>query len=130
LKLKNVEFRGLLPKREIPTVIGEADACLAVLKKMDVLKYGINPNKLFDYLASGRPILFGIESRNNPVAEAGAGLSVPAEDPGALSDAIIKLITMERQKRKEMGDNGLRYVSKHFDINILADRLESMFLGK
>lgn len=129
MKLGNVEFRGLLPKSKIPSALGGADACIAVLRKMNVLKYGINPNKLFDYLASGRPILFAIESRNNPVAEAGAGLSVPAEDPEALSDAIIKLIAMQKQVRKEMGDNGFKYVSKHFDINILADRLENVFLG-
>jgi len=129
MRLENVEFRGLSPKREIPIALGEADACIAVIKKINVLKYGINPNKLFDYFASGRPIIFAINSINNPVADAQAGISVPAEDPEALSQAIIKLLNMERHARKEMGDNGLRYLSKHFDINMLADKLETIFLG-
>lgn len=126
LNLSNVQFRDLIPKREIPKAIGEADACIAVIRRLPVLKYGINPNKLFDYMASGRPILFAIDSRYNPVADADAGITVPAEDADALSEAITKLIMMTPEERKRMGRNGFNYIKNHFDINIISAKLETL----
>jgi len=127
--LTNIEFKGLLPKRAIPEATGEADVCIAILKNMDVLKYGINPNKLFDYLASGRPIIFAIKSVNNPVEDAGAGISIPPQDPQALARAIEEMIEMTPGERKTMGDNGLWYMRENYEINVLAKRLERVYMG-
>ena len=86
LGLQNVEFRGLVPKREVFKVLSEADAQVYSFRKLPLLKYGVSPVKIFDYLASGRPILYAVEGTNNPVAEAGSGITIPPENPAALAE--------------------------------------------
>jgi len=124
LSLKNVCFRGLVPKSELATVMGDADAFVFSLAKSPLYKYGISLNKMCDYLASGRPILFAGDSSYNPIRDAQAGINVPPEDPVALSAAIDKLISLTPEQRVQMGRNGLTYFKKHHDIRVLADRLE------
>jgi glycosyltransferase involved in cell wall biosynthesis len=75
----------------------------------------------------GRPIIFAINSRNNPVADAGAGLSVAAESPQALADAIISLTQMPHELRSEMGSRGREFVLNEFDYAGIARRLETLF---
>ena len=124
--LHNTEFREMVPKSEILKVMGEADAFIWGVKDIPLLQYGISTNKLCDYLASGRPILFAGNPKKNPVEEARAGITVPPENPEALAEAITQLVAMKPEERIQMGKNGLEYVKKHHDIRVLADRLEGL----
>lgn len=127
--LRNVEFRPLVPKAEIGKVMNEASACLHHIRDLPLLKYGMSSNKLFDYMAAGRPVIFACNSSNNPVKEAGAGLSVPAENPEALAQAILELAALSPEQRMQLGRNGRAYVERHHNIKILAERLESVCLS-
>jgi glycosyltransferase involved in cell wall biosynthesis len=129
LSLENVEFRGLVPKTEVARVMASADAFVFSLANSPLYKYGISLNKMCDYLASGRPILFAGDSAYNPIRDARAGISVPAENPKALSDAIDHLRSLTPYERMRMGQNGLEHFKKHHDIRILADRLEHVLLS-
>ena len=129
LSLENVEFRGLVPKTDVARVMASADAFIFSLANPPLYKYGISLNKMCDYLASGRPILFAGDSTYNPIRDAGAGISVPAEDPTALSEAIDDLTSRTPEERVRMGQNGLEHFKKHHDIRILADRLEQVLLS-
>jgi len=126
LKLKNVEFREPVKKNEVSRVLQESDALVLNLERVEVFKYGISPNKLFDYMASGRPILFSVSSINNPVDEANCGFTVPPRDPKALAEAIIKLYKISPEEREEMGRRGREYVEKFHSIPILVDKLEKV----
>jgi glycosyltransferase involved in cell wall biosynthesis len=127
--INNVEFYDTIPKDQLYKKIGTADAFIFCFKGLPLFKYGISPNKLFDYLASGRPILFSCSAEaNNLVEEAKAGISVPPQDPEALANAVIELINLNPEKRIEMGENGLEYVKKYYDIRVLADKLEEILL--
>ena len=125
LGLQNVEFRGLVPKRELFKVLGEADALVYCFRRLPLLKYGVSPVKVFDYLASGRPVLYAVDGSNNPVAEAGAGITISPEDPMALAKAVKKLVSMGPEARIRMGSQGLEFVKRYHSIGALADRLES-----
>jgi glycosyltransferase involved in cell wall biosynthesis len=124
--LQNTEFRGLVPKTEVVRVMAEADAFIFSLTDSPLYKYGISLNKMCDYLASGRPILFAGDSTYNPIRDAGAGISVPPEDATALSEAIDQLTSLTAEERVRMGQNGLKHFNKYHDIRILADRLEGI----
>lgn len=126
MNLHNVEFRDLVPKKDIFKVMREADAFISIIKNLPVLRFGISSNKLNDYLASGRPILFAVDASNNPVDEANAGITVPPENPKALAQAITELVGMRPEERVQMGKNGLEYVKKYHDIKVLADKLETL----
>ena len=126
LALTNTVFREPVPKRSIPVVLAEADALAFILRDIGVFRYGISSNKLFDYLASGRPVLFACEAANNIVDEADSGLSVPPGDPTALAAAIIDLSLMSPERRGAMGHNGRAYVEQNHDYAMLARRLASV----
>jgi glycosyltransferase involved in cell wall biosynthesis len=130
LHLRNVEFRGLVPKTKLAEVMSEADAFVFSLQKLRLYEYGISLNKMCDYLASGRPILFAGEASYNPIRDAHAGLSVPPEDPLALADAVQHLMSLTAVERVKMGQNGFRHLKQYHDIRVLADRLELTLAGE
>ncbi len=114
LGLSNLTFTGARPKAEMPQFLGAADACVATLADFPVLRTTY-PNKVFDYLAAGRPIVLGIEGVIREVMEAArCGIGVPHSDPAALAEAVLQLQSNPEQARK-MGRAGREYVVEHFD---------------
>lgn len=61
-KLANVTFIDPIPKKQIQSMLQRFNACYIGLSQEPLFKYGVSPNKLFDYLVSGRPIIYAIES--------------------------------------------------------------------
>lgn len=126
LELESVTFEKAIPKSEVPSTIATADILVANLLDLGIYKYGISLNKLFDYLAAQRPIVFGCAARNNPVAEAGAGTTVPPEDPFAMAEAIRKLVDLSPEERSEIGRRGRVYVEKNHSYQFLANKLNEI----
>jgi glycosyltransferase involved in cell wall biosynthesis len=127
MELRNVEFRPSVPKREVGRVMGEADAFIYGLRDLPLYRFGISLNKLTDYLAAGRPIVFFGRSSYDPVRDAEAGFSVPPGDTKGLAGAIEQLVALTPQERMEMGERGRRYLLEHHNIPGLADRLLEVF---
>src|SRR6185437_14060496 len=127
--LRDVEFPGLVPKKDIARWMNQADAFLVSLKNVPLLKYGISLNKVCDYLASGRPTIFAGTPGYDPVQHANAGISVPGEDPEALADGIQQLLALTPDERVQMGRNGREYVARVHGLDVVAGRLESVLLG-
>jgi glycosyltransferase involved in cell wall biosynthesis len=128
LGLRNVEFHDPVPKTEVPKILHIADATVFILNDLPLYRYGISVNKLFDYLAAGKPLILAGRPANNPVEEARCGLTVPPRDPEALAEAVIKLYEMPQEEREAMGRRGREYVEEHHDIRKLAQRLEEVLL--
>jgi glycosyltransferase involved in cell wall biosynthesis len=123
LGLDNVRFPDPVPKSKIGTVMSQADAFIYALHDLPLYRYGVSLNKLTDYLAGGRPIIFSGRSAYDPVAEIGAGYSLPPDDPVAVADAIEKLFSLTPRERIEMGKKGREYVTEFHNIPKLAARL-------
>jgi glycosyltransferase involved in cell wall biosynthesis len=82
------------------------------------------PNKVFDYMAAGRPVILAIDGEIRSVVEAaGCGIFVQPGNPAALADVMCKLAA-DRPVAKEMGLNGRKYLEEHFNRNLIADTLE------
>ena len=71
---------------------------------------------------AAKPIIYAIEAGNNPVKEAGCGISVPPEDPEAIADAIRQLAGMSQSERYNMGQRGRDYVLQNHDYRVIARR--------
>lgn len=123
LELTSVYFEDPVAKASIPALAAEADAFVFNLVDVAVFKYGISSNKLFDYMAAGRPIIMASAAANDPVAEAGAGLTVKPENPQQLADAIVTLALMPHADRVRMGGAARAHVETHYDFDMLARRL-------
>lgn len=122
--VQNVFFYGALPKTEALKMIKGADVLYFSLTDSPVFRYGISSNKLFDYLSAGKPILFASNSGNNPVQETGAGITVAAENPGAVAEGVQIFLEMTETERLAMGSRGRVYMEIHHDTKQLAERLE------
>jgi glycosyltransferase involved in cell wall biosynthesis len=127
--LTNVEFRPAVPKGEIPGVLARADVLAITWLDRPLYRHGISPNKLFDYFASGRPVVMALSSEHDPVSAAGAGLTVPAEDVFALAAAIGRLRDMPASERDALGASGRAFVARHHDIGELAKTLAGALEG-
>ena len=102
LKLRNVEFRDPIPKAEAPKTLHEADA-LVITVESAFFTYGGSINKLSDYMAASKPLIFSGKALYNPVEEARCGFTVPPRDPEALAEAVIQLYRMPPEERAELG---------------------------
>jgi glycosyltransferase involved in cell wall biosynthesis len=127
-RLDNVSFLPPIPKLEMPHALAAADACIAILKPVEMYKTTF-PNKVFDYMAAGRPVILAIDGViRQVIEEAGAGIPVPPGDPHALALAIQSLAN-EPELRRLMGQRGRAYVQAHFDRLKLASKLMDIMLG-
>jgi glycosyltransferase involved in cell wall biosynthesis len=123
-RIRSVQFDPAVPKAQVFHSLQIADALIAILRNLPLYQYGISLNKLYDYMAVARPIIFGINSSNNPVAEAKAGLSVPPEDVPAIANAVKELMALRSEERWQMGLRGYEYVKKNHNFSHLTDKLE------
>lgn len=123
--LQNTHFLDPLPKKEMSTALAAADACIAILKPIEMYKT-VYPNKVFDYMAAGRPVILAIDGVIREVVEAArAGIPVPPGDAQALANAIRNLAG-HRQMGRQLGLNGRRYVETHFHRAILAAKMSQL----
>jgi len=118
----NVIFLPPVPKNSIPNLLSKMDILYIGWRRSPLYRFGVSPNKLFDYTMTGKPIIHAIEAGNDLVRESGCGISVPPEDSVAIADAIKKLIEMSPSEREEMGKRGREYVINNHDYKILAKR--------
>jgi glycosyltransferase involved in cell wall biosynthesis len=120
--LSNVCFLPSIPKLEMAQALAASDACIAILKPIP-LYATVYPNKVFDYMAAGRPVLLAIDGViRQVVEEAGAGVFVPPGDAAALAEAVRRLASDPKAARA-MGWRGRLAVEERFDRADIAARL-------
>ncbi len=127
LKLSNVYFLPPMSKNKIAEALVAADACVAILKPIDAYKTTY-PNKVFDYMAAGRPILLAIDGVIRSVVEkAGAGIFVRPGYPQALAGAV-KVLKSDPDLCRRMGKAGRKCAEERFDRRILADEMQTVMV--
>jgi glycosyltransferase involved in cell wall biosynthesis len=120
--LENLVFLPPLPKDQMDHALAAAQACIAILKPVEMYKT-VYPNKVFDYMAAGRPVVLAIDGVIRQVIEqAHGGIYVPPGNPQAMADAIRSLADHPRYA-EQMGRNARSYIELHFNRTVLADRL-------
>ena len=122
MNLTNLQFIPPQAKAQMSDALEASDACLAILKSVP-LYATVYPNKVFDYMAAGRPVLLAINGVIRKVVErAEAGVYVPPGDAQALAEAIRQLAD-DPERGREMGINGRHLVEEKFDRVQQADKL-------
>lgn len=128
--LINCIFLDPIPKIQLSDLFGAADMGIMALANVPAFYYGTSPNKFFDYIASGLPVL-----NNYPgwladmIAEYDCGVAVPPDDPLVLANRLIE-IANNRAILDKMGKNGLRLAKEKFDRNDLAESFVAFVTGE
>lgn len=121
--LANVHLVGRYPGEVMPYLLSKAAVLLVTLADQPIFAATV-PNKVQAYLAVGRPIVACLNGEGaRLIEEAGAGLTVAAEDASGLAKAILALYRMTPEARMGMGDNGRLFYHRNFDHEQLIDQL-------
>lgn len=121
--LHNLHLAGQYPVDTMPGLMRQAGALLVTLADRPIFAATV-PNKVQAYLASARPIVACLNGEGaRVVEEAGAGVSVPAENARALAAAVLRVYRMSPEQRDELGKNGQQYFNAHFDHDRLVEDL-------
>ncbi len=115
-----------VPKRLIPHLLQTLDATVVHATATPVYRYGISFNKLFEYMALARPVAFACASAYDPVALAGAGVTVEPDDPERLARAMLEIADAGPEERSRMGAAGREYVIREHNMAHLGDVLSGI----
>ena len=117
-----VYFLPPVGKRSLPALLAGCDVLLLSWLRRSVYRFGVNPNKIFDYMMAGKPIIMALEAGNNLVEDAGCGWCVEPENPAAIAQAIQTAAACTPADLKRLGQNGYEYVTRHQDFQTIAAR--------
>ena len=122
LGLQHVAFFGPVPKAQIPSFLAQIDIAYIGWQRVPIYRFGIAPNKLMDYMMARCVVLHSVEAGNDPVAEAGCGLTVPPADPPAIAGGLRQLARLDAATRERMGAAGRQFVLDNHIYPVLARR--------
>lgn len=120
--LNNVVFHDPVNKVRLAGLMAATDVGMQCLANVPAFYYGTSPNKFFDYIAAGLPVL-----NNYPgwlaemITQHQCGFAVPPDNPNAFADALEQAAG-DRPTLKAMGKRGLVLAQKEFDRALLSGR--------
>ena len=120
--IANVVFKGRVAKKFIPYITSKANLNFAHNNASSLFRFGISFNKIFEYLASGKPILCDFYAKFNPIITSNAGVSVDTGDINDIAIAIDKLSYSEKQELLKYNYNA-KNGAKEFDFRNLTKKL-------
>ena len=119
-----VHLLGRHPAESMPRWFALADAMLVTLKREPIFALTI-PAKVQSYMACAKPIVAALDGEGGRIVrESGAGIAVPAEDPDALAQAVLKMYKAPEGDRRNMGLRGRSYFEANFERRMLLERLD------
>lgn len=121
-KLDNVHFFDPVPKQQVPALLDCFDVAYIGWQRQRLYRFGIAPNKLIDYMMAGRAILHSVEAGNDPVAEAGCGLTVAPQDPSAVARGLLALFMLSPEERAALGQRGQAFAMANLSYPVLGRR--------
>lgn len=117
-----VVFLPAVSKKVVPSFLEKMDVLISSDPKSDLYQYGVSPNKIYDYMMSGKAIICATEAANDIVGDAKCGFTVKPEDPTAIANAIDKVVGMNAFAVSMLGENGRTYVMKNNEYSVLAKK--------
>lgn len=121
-KITNVVMKGSVAKQYIPYIVSHADVCLMHGKTSEIAKYGMSPNKLFEYLAAGKPVISTLQGKYNVIILNGAGVSTDVQFIQNYSETIEKISNLKEEEYQSMC-NKSRIIGEEFDFKKLTKKL-------
>jgi glycosyltransferase involved in cell wall biosynthesis len=127
--LTNVIFHGSVSKGRLAGLMAATDVGLQILANVPAFYFGTSPNKFFDYLAAGRPVLINYPGWLAELLEQhGCGFSVPPDDPKAFAAALVRA-SDNREELLLMGKRSRLLGQARFDRRVLAERFVDVLEG-
>lgn len=128
-QIENVLFLPPVNKKLIPSLLEHMDALYIGLQRQSLFRFGISPNKMFDYMMASKPIIQAIDAGNNLVEEAQCGLYAEPDNIEEIRNAILQLKNMSPEERTRLGGNGKDFVMRNHTYGVLAQKFIDVMAG-
>lgn len=128
-ELDNVKLKGFAPRKYIPYILSKSS--------VNILNYsqneynwtrGNSSNKLFEYMASGKPIISTVKMGYSIINRYKCGVELDVCTPECLADAIIRFRDMPQEEYSQLGMNAYKG-AKDFDFDALTKKLLTVIEG-
>lgn len=124
--MRNVDFLKPVQKSQVQSLLQCFDALVICCERSPLYRVGIAANKIPEYMYAGRPIINCFSGEFDPIERFKCGLSVEADNPTELANAILKLKALSQEERDAMGARGRQAAEEHYDYAKIAMRLEGL----
>ncbi|HCG7401704.1 TPA: glycosyltransferase family 4 protein [Vibrio parahaemolyticus] len=129
MQLNNVVFHPPVNKQKLAGLMASADVGMQVLANIPAFYYGTSPNKFFDYISAGLPVI-----NNYPgwlagmIEDSQCGFTVAPENPQAFANALEQAAD-NRDALVNMGASARQLAESQFDRQLLADKWVEWVVG-
>ncbi len=127
MDLKNLRLLPPVERAQVPPMLRAADVATVGFLDRPLYSHGVSPNKMFEYMENGLPIIFSCRTQADPVSESSGGYLVEPEKPEAIAEAVRKLLGMTVEERRAIGAKGQQFVRARHDLRIVAGQYLRMF---
>ena len=128
--IKNIVLKGQIKKEYIPFIISHSNLNLVHNTETNIFKYGLSLNKMFEYTAAGKPILFDFGSNNNPLKKYNAAIFTKNNTAEGIAKGITDAFNLT-DKEKEQLNVSMLTCAKAYDYKSLTkkliDTIETLF---
>lgn len=123
--LTNVLFKGKVDKKYIPNILSKGNLNIMTGDDSKVFRYGLSLNKMFDYIASGKPTISNIQTEFDLLEENQCGKTTASRSPEDLAAAILEFYEMDREQMDIYCKNAERTIQE-YDFAYLTEKLEQL----
>lgn len=120
--ITNVFFKENVEKNRIPYILSKADLCMLHWRSTPISRYGMSMNKLFEYLAAGKPVLSTTSTAYDAVEKYKCGISKTFASPKECADAILQMKELDWAQYRAYCENA-RKAAEDFDFDVLTEKL-------
>lgn len=124
----NVIFKGRVEKKYVPSIVSRADLNLVHWEMSPILRFGVSYNKLFEYLAAGRPVFSTVRPGYSIVERDRCGADTEGFAPEDFAAGIQRIALLSPEEREEMGKNA-RKAAEAYDFQSLTEKLAAVLEG-
>ncbi len=119
-----VVFHPQVDKATVIDVLRVADAGFFLTNDLPIYRFGISPNKMFDYMAAELPFI-AVYRTNGPdvISSSGCGFNVLPDAPEELAAAFTKMAACDERALKEMGSKGAEHLAEFYEYKVLARKV-------
>ena len=122
-KLFNVRLKGFVERKYIPNILSKSSVnILNYAQQQYNWSRGNSSNKLFEYMASGKPIISTVRMGYSIIDRYRCGVELEQDTPEALAEEIMKFHDMSKEQLAQMGENA-RNGAKDFDVSVMTQKL-------
>lgn len=125
-KPDNVIFLPAVAHPQVQALLQQADLLWLGVRNLSVYRYGIAMNKLYDYMASGVPVIISAPCKYHPVSYAKCGITVPASDKIQTRSAILRMLALSERQRRKIGLRGRKAIERKYRYEVVAESYQML----